>query len=282
MKKSVPGFAERIKGLREKIPGQTQAEFAKNLGVTQPMISAWEAGEDEPSTQAYLNLGNMAAYPDNVWFWQQAGLDPQAMFSSAERVLRELRILVKPGDVMPLQRFRLTAQGREEIEPRLLIPTEHVPNPLSTICLVLDETNAGFAFSPGDIVVLDTMESGAKDLQPFWDQVILLEFLQPPEERRPGGWRDWRGKFLLGRLRCEESDSGRYVAVLGPVMKPETPYSGDRLIVIGRWTDEGPRSEKPRLRVDRLSWAAPKIRLFPGCRILGRVIAWFPAPPEKK
>jgi transcriptional regulator with XRE-family HTH domain len=276
-------FGELIKALRK---DKTQAQFAEILGVTQPMISAWEGGSDEPSCEMFAKLGNLSSYPDNIWFWQEAGLDPQRMFSAAEQALKELRTPANAGEVIPIPRFRLTAQRGEEAGPRILIAAERVPNPLSTFCYVLDEKTAGLCFGPGDIVALDISAGGPTDFQAFSDQVGLVQFAPRAEQQKPE-WVDWPEGPVWGRLRCKRwwSNDNSWDATLGPAMDTRTKYTpGDGSILIGYWGDrdspsgfgEGPVPEKARLG------AAAKIQLFGGCQIVGRVIAWFPAPSEKK
>lgn len=50
--------ADRIKSLREK-QGKTQAELAKQLGITRSSVNAWEMGISVPSTQYIVELSNI-------------------------------------------------------------------------------------------------------------------------------------------------------------------------------------------------------------------------------
>lgn len=47
--------AERIKQLREQC-GLTQADLARNLGITRSSVNAWEMGISVPSTQYIVEL----------------------------------------------------------------------------------------------------------------------------------------------------------------------------------------------------------------------------------
>jgi transcriptional regulator with XRE-family HTH domain len=287
--KENPQFGERIKSVRT-ARNLSQVEFADRLGVSQATVSAWESEDHPPSPEAYGQLGNLAPYPDNLWFWQEAGLDPQKMLSAAEQTLKERvkdrTALPDPNAVVEIQRFRLTGQGREKTGPALLIAAERVPNPLSTVCLVLDDKTAELCFAPGDIVALDVSPGGPTDFQPFSDQVALVQFAPRADQQKPE-WLDWPEGPRWGRLRCKRwsRDDSWWVATLGPVTDTETKYRlGDGSILIGSWTDrdispgfgEGLVPEKGRLE------AAAKIQLYGGCQILGRVVAWYPAPTEKK
>ena len=51
-------IAERVKCLREK-QGLTQAELAKQLGITRSSVNAWEMGISVPSTQCVVELANL-------------------------------------------------------------------------------------------------------------------------------------------------------------------------------------------------------------------------------
>ena len=50
--------AERIKYLREQ-KGLTQADLAKQLGITRSSVNAWEMGISVPSTQYIVELSNI-------------------------------------------------------------------------------------------------------------------------------------------------------------------------------------------------------------------------------
>ena len=50
--------ADWIKSLREK-QGKTQAELAKQLGITRSSVNAWEMGISVPSTQYIVELSNI-------------------------------------------------------------------------------------------------------------------------------------------------------------------------------------------------------------------------------
>ncbi|MBQ4082267.1 MAG: helix-turn-helix transcriptional regulator [Clostridia bacterium] len=50
--------ADRIKFLREQ-QNKTQAELAKQLGITRSSVNAWEMGISVPSTQYVVELANI-------------------------------------------------------------------------------------------------------------------------------------------------------------------------------------------------------------------------------
>ena len=296
--KNLSQAAELIKALRV-AKDKTQAQFAAILGVTQPMISAWEGGSDQPSCEMFAKLGNLASYPDNIWFWQQVGLDPQEMFSAAEQILKERvkdrSALPDPKVVTEIGRFRLTAEGREEAGPALLIARERVPNPLSTVCLVLDEKNAGFSFSAGDLVVVDVFAGDVNTSEAFWNQLVLAEF-GPRAEQAAGLQGIWPQGFSIGKLVLERNAQWTpkgvsFTGRLGPLIEAFDARS----FPIGHYYHEVPpdldrspylpprdRDLARRIEKEAREEALKNFRPAKGCRILGRVIAWFPAPPEKK
>lgn len=51
-------IAERVKCLREQ-HGLTQAELAKQLGITRSSVNAWEMGISVPSTQYVVELSHL-------------------------------------------------------------------------------------------------------------------------------------------------------------------------------------------------------------------------------
>lgn len=73
----------------------TQAEFSKAIGASQGRLSEWESGVTIPSAEGYVKLAAQAAKSDPdeaLFFWTQAGLQPDAVISVAD-------VLLKIGDV---------------------------------------------------------------------------------------------------------------------------------------------------------------------------------------
>ena len=95
----------------------------------------------------------------------------------------------------------------------------------------------------------------------------ILEFIG---RFRPGYARTLRYEIAM---MTEDEQEEHVMQALGAIRPTESEL---------RVRQDAPREARPKLRVDRAAWAGPNIRLFDGCRILGRVIAWFPAPIEKK
>jgi len=327
--------AEQVKKLRMAL-GMTQAQLAKHVGVAPPRISEWEAGKGMPTAEAYAALGNLAAYPDNRWFWQQAGVDPVAMASAAEKILKER---------VPIPLAHKTPEGIEETQTIVPLPERFVPNPDSTVCLVVDKKSAGLVFAEGDIVVLEPAAE-PQDPWPYWNKIVLVEFTKPHDD-----W-GWAEGLFMGRLRYKRYllDALYYVATVGPFNDSETIWRTGRsgeAITIGIWQHpplpkqplKGSKREKAIAECARVSeeyeavrekytrpplpgglsagpimmtselekadrrlhdaesrilqaeqgeqkeaeqeaaaQARDKLKLRDGCKIIGRVVAWFQAP----
>jgi transcriptional regulator with XRE-family HTH domain len=65
---------EHIKILRVK-QGMNQTDLGKYLGVGQTAVSAWETGDNTPPAEALVRMGNLASYPDCLFFYEKAGMD---------------------------------------------------------------------------------------------------------------------------------------------------------------------------------------------------------------
>ena len=160
--------AARIKALRGSL---TQAGFAELLHVAQPMVSAWEAGRELPSSaDLWIKFGELAGYPDCYWFWERAGLNRQKLLTATEQMLKDqIKDAGSPlltDRIVLVPRVRKTSHGLEPTGIPLLMPAEAVLNRLSTYCFVLESAQ----------VVVDTSDATAPNFLPFYNQMILAEF----------------------------------------------------------------------------------------------------------
>ena len=234
MTKSVE-LCYRIKALREKL-GATQSEFGELVGVIQQTVSAWEDPESGvgPSCDSLMKLGNKAPYPDSKWFFENAGIDQEAMFMLAGNLLRERMIEPPKGKVIAVPRLLKKGEQRNEQDAVEYVDAKRIPNPGAVAyCVVGDPARPGRGLlqHSGTVVILDTSDNDATDLQPFWGRVILLE---STEGRTPGDQDHVDIGLFMGRL-CLEGGGGEYgprFAVLGPMDALDQPLKH----TVGRWT----------------------------------------------
>jgi transcriptional regulator with XRE-family HTH domain len=277
MKKSSEDI-DHIKALRGDL---SQTRLGEDLGVSQAAVSAWELGDATPSSEAWSAMGNLARYPENVWFWRRAGLDPEKMLSAAEEIQKERGLPPKSSEVNRISRLHTAAEGKEEAGPLLILPAEFTPSRGSTKWFALEKENATFPVKPGDIAVVDTSHAGVRDLvlSLFFNRVVLMEFKsESAHEGLPTG-------LFVGQL----------VSRRGPpafTWYAELAVLNERLEVhrftVGDWEAEGPVVcvDDPSTRTgwrkaSAKEFAPESIRLHPGCEIVGQVIGWLAKPTVK-
>jgi len=108
-------FAEHIKILRVK-QGMDQAELAKRLGMAQTAVSAWETGQNTPSAEALVKMGNLASYPDCLFFYEQAGMDLKRITAVGDTLKRCLDFVkqVKGSREYEQLQGRITGMNQED------------------------------------------------------------------------------------------------------------------------------------------------------------------------
>lgn len=243
--KREPSLAVRIYELRSKL-GKNQTEFAELLGVAQTRVSDWESGKTTPSAASYLRLGDLLSYPESAWFYAKAGVNMEAMIAVAEHLLKERGAPLSADEFI-----RIPLEGGEA---PIALRSELVPNPLSTRCVRVDRDSSVFA--AGDIVVLDDSATAGPDdpLQPFWKQVVLIEFPQQGDVDR-----DWPRGLSFGRLDYRKGPNPLYwVAELGTLGAGRSDFP----VRVGGWQHNLPSSVK------RDGFGQPDVR------------DQFPLPPE--
>jgi len=294
---------KRIKRLR-KVRGENQIAFAKALGVSQATVSSWELGRMLPSPGGYLLLGILASKSgpelddDAKWFFERADLE--TVLRASEKILRDRGLPPAEGEIWRVPCIQKGAKGTAELGCLLPMPAESVRNPGSSICLVVDETATSLMFRAGDRMVVDTSDNNAKDLSPFWDQIVLVD----TDHMRDGSIGSAVFSFgmsppglSMGRLRYKGlkpsgpstpglvigPSSLLFLAILSPFDDFETTWEpGDEGFHVGHWQPN--LSKMPdsleganAFIVESHRQAPFKIRLEDACRVLGRVIAYFPA-----
>lgn len=183
--------------------GLSRAEFSKEVGVSRAQLSMWEKGQENPTNQKLIVLGNLAhatllpdprplisleragaisklaEFPDSRWFWQRAGINLEAIEESIQQTRIERHpsaggkvIEVPRLDAAALMQYvkRLGAVSPESLAAdRIPFPALFISDPDSTICVQATDRVAGSPFRAGDLclVRLSTakrQEANAKDL----------------------------------------------------------------------------------------------------------------------
>jgi transcriptional regulator with XRE-family HTH domain len=288
--------ARRIKAVRGE---QTQAEFAKRLEVTQPMVSSWEAGRDLPSSEMYFRLTNAAALAgssdDCVLFLEQAGLQPDAIISVADVLLKrgevkmdailataENKLKDRMGDQKQMEdegKVTLVPPFPEDVpvaqQPLRLIPVPAflVTHKASTYYIEVKAPSifgpAGHGIAPGDLIVFDASEALVKDPEGLIGEELLVRLTDAVEGHRAGD-------LALGRVGLLPSGAlgDHYSIVLGP---PDEPPRNWAVPIVMRHKHR----ERSNLTIGHLQLSGSRVQDlrdwagFSSCRILGKFVARF-------
>jgi transcriptional regulator with XRE-family HTH domain len=187
MKQKEVSVGERIRAIRGNM---SQAEFGELLHSSQGAVSAWERDDKErsPSAAIYLRLAALArTSDDSVFFLEQAGLEPDAIISVADLLLKKGEVKMDEilataddllnkrtgqakkeadkGTVVLVPRFPEGASTEEQ--PALAVPAVFVPNRASVYYIVapsnpIDITRRGFG--PGDFIFFDASVAGTGEI----------------------------------------------------------------------------------------------------------------------
>ena len=85
-----PEWSTSILKLRRQL-GLTQSELGSRLHYSAMAVCRWETGKQEPTSQCYIQLGNLAGEPDCWVFWGRAGLnssDIESIFPGPKAIAR--------------------------------------------------------------------------------------------------------------------------------------------------------------------------------------------------
>jgi transcriptional regulator with XRE-family HTH domain len=304
-------LGERIKRIRGEV---YQANFGKRLGVSQATVSAWERDDESrpPSADMYFRLASLSPPPeDQAFFLQKAGLSQEIIISAAEKLFADRSALPSKGEIFRVPTVERTATGNQDTGRFFPVPAHLLPSPASTIALIVHECCANRTLPAGDILLLDTSRTGTQKAASFLNQAVVVDINW--EHERIGGtpmMSHDRGRhssmFLrhvvsgnpfpeglyMGHLRCKRQSVHRaghgwshWVVTLSWAnhFEGESDEAAEHELQIGSWfqpydettkTPEGLRAFEAKMRRQ----AHEEIELEPHCAILGRVIAWFPAP----
>lgn len=265
MSQKTPTGGERISKIRG---GMTQEEFGKLLDSSQGAVSAWERDDKDrsPSAAIYFRLAALARDPDDtVFFLGQAGLQPEAVTSVYQMLLRKGRVkmddtllataenelkqrmgdgkqMEEKGKIVPIKPFGRGRWADQKSLPEELIEAWRVKNKASTYYIIANPPETygavGTAVAPRDTIVFDASETSS-------ERLIGLEVLV---------------------------DSGNTLSIGRVVHTREHP--GHRLALA--LASDGPDRWGPIL----LDSPHHPMQELTG-QILGRVIARFPAAPDE-
>jgi SOS-response transcriptional repressor LexA len=180
-----PEWPGRIAALMQK-HRLTQAALAQRLGVSSATVSRWMKGTHEPTGAAYVALGNLAGPPDDVYFWEQAGINSSGFAESRSRVLtsslkvklgdfrfvtgRKLKksTVADKGNAVAIPLLNITAYGDEvppeqhvrigdaRIEEVLTVPLSWCPHPEAMICVHMTGDSMLPIIDSGTLLAVDT------------------------------------------------------------------------------------------------------------------------------
>lgn len=281
--------------------GETQAQSSEFAGVSQGRWSEWESGVTIPSAEGYVKLAAWAGKSDPdaaFFFWTQAGLDPDAVISVANVLLKKGEVKMdailataeeKLNERMGDQK-QMADEGKVVLvppfpggpsaaqRPVLSAPSLLVPNKASIYYIVgetdqLDNVRRGYA--PGDFIFFDASETGTGEiLERLVGEELLIRFTAASFPHGGPG-----GGLFIGRAGwvTEFRDKGPEHMGLFPYDASPLPHwvASPTVKLGGSW--RGSHAEHVR----RHMTGDPQIVLLPDwyeyseCQVLGKVIARF-------
>jgi transcriptional regulator with XRE-family HTH domain len=189
-----PEWSLKIASVRQSL-NLSQSDFAKKLDMSAMAISRWERGKLEPTSGAYIRLGNLVDDPLSWFFWGRAGLstaDIMRVLPAAQRRLsrEKLDVLkvvhggvgrkavkVIPADfvaipVLPVNAATLGERTEEvrdldQLKPESLwaAPASWCPNPARTISLRVRGNSMSPLILDGYLIAVDTSKSAREKLR---------------------------------------------------------------------------------------------------------------------
>jgi SOS-response transcriptional repressor LexA len=199
-KRSLPEWANKILKVRHRL-GLNQSEFAARLNYSAMALSRWESGSHEPTSEAYIQMGNLAGEPEASWFWTRAGMksaDLSRMFPEGGGILREanfpdFEIVVAGGGkkiakaksktklvAVPVLDVHAGTHGRRgdqvldlqkaNVAEMIAAPLLWCPHPSATSCLRVRGSSMSPVINDGDIVAVDCSEVDVSTLN---DKVVV-------------------------------------------------------------------------------------------------------------
>lgn len=189
-----PEWTTRIKGILDKLQ-ISQSQLAERLGVSPATTTRWIQGSHEPTSAAYIAMGNLIGAPEGIYFWERAGIDPDRFpdmnfrisVSSMQVNLKDFnvvttkklsaRIVAEGSSAVVLPLLNIVAYGdripprphvtlaQAEVEDVLMAPLRWCPHPESMISMKIVGDSMAPIIPPNAIIAIDTAvtERGALD-----------------------------------------------------------------------------------------------------------------------
>jgi transcriptional regulator with XRE-family HTH domain len=238
MKKTATA-GERIRAIRGE---KSQEEFGKLLDSSQGAVSAWERDDKDrsPSAAIYFRFAALANdFDDSVFFLEQAGLQPDAVVTVANMLLKRGEVnmdaILATAESRLIERFKdhweIQKEGKDVIArpfpgdpsmaqyPNLNVPGMFVSTVASLYYIVAPASPFGSmspfgssspfrahggGFAPGDLIFFEGSNVEWPDIEKYIGESVLLRLKQ--EAGMPGG-------LFIGRLGfINEGDKKHIVA----------------------------------------------------------------------
>lgn len=271
-------IGKRIKRLRES-KGLSQVKFAREVKVSPPTVSRWESGEITPPPRVLQKLSEMSGGDAGIWFLEQAGIESYGVGLLPKEIFNR----PKQGQMVAVPRFEEAGKGSSPTSPELLLPAWLAPTLTKSSYFVATEKTWGYPLMPGDILFLDESSKGAKNLLPYWGQLVLVDSTGDVEKLAGVHWEQ-----IIGRLFLVKDTHDKFGLTWNVILQPWTVFDRNEPFFIGLWRYQFPRKmkigedgypadfkiveEAEKVAGERAKNEAPLYRNF---RILGRLIGWF-------
>lgn len=188
----LPLWAEKIGQLRATLQ-LSQAEFGARLRYSAMAVSRWERGALEPTSEVYIQLGNLAGDSDCWFFWERAGLSKSSVASrlASDRSRQPSPAPVpveivsagarkrnpgKNAELFAIPVLDVHASGpnedgdrvadisRNHAQQLIAATSDWCPHPLDTTCLRVQGNSMDPLITNGDIVAVDSSQISVSEL----------------------------------------------------------------------------------------------------------------------
>jgi transcriptional regulator with XRE-family HTH domain len=184
-----PQWAAKIEDLLGKLE-LSQAGLADRLSVSPMTVSRWVRGTHRPTAETFLKLAGLSGSPDNLYFWEQAGLtgansplqilNSSAINTSVAAKLTAFKLVagrrisstslesLPDGVAIPLlDRYvhansegvlgdATTGLGNAKVEHILTAPLDWCKNPHQMVGLKLRGNSMSPLIEEGSVIIVDT------------------------------------------------------------------------------------------------------------------------------